>query len=327
MTEINTHVSQRRLQVIERSIMIVGTMAVLFLFSWISVANADSSSEQLAAYYDRKMVLCTTTAYQWESDDKPSVVAENVAQVGVGRDASYILTKDGTLLSWEDNPGEKREILSQVKRFVAGRSGVLAIRQNDSLWYLARPESWFGEGDVTPPVKISENALSGSIGDSANYYVTNTGRLHAKGLAHRGQYGDGKLQSTDHFVQVADNVRSVKAHTGHAIYLAETGDVFGTGGNIYGPIGSHGIGDKAIKWAPIFHKARAIATGSSHSLAIRADNTLWSWGRDIGLTPKQVLNSVRAVAADQSGSIALREDNTLWQWDRGKKPQQHFACP
>ena len=43
----------------------------------------------------------------------------------------------------------------------------------------------------------------------------------------------------------------------------------GTGGNRFGPLGAHGLGDKADRWGRVFDGARAIATGSRHSLAIR----------------------------------------------------------
>jgi alpha-tubulin suppressor-like RCC1 family protein len=129
------------------------------------------------------------------------------------------------------------------------------------------------------------------------------------------------------FIPVASGVVAIKAHTGHALLLTQDGTVMGAGGNIYGPLGRHGIGDKAISWGEIFQRAVAIATGSSHSLAIRRDGSLWHWGRDIGLDPEKVLDDVAAAAADQSVSIALLSDNSLWQWERGQRPKKHFQCP
>jgi hypothetical protein len=40
---------------------------------------------------------------------------------------------------------------------------------------------------------------------------------------------------------------AVRAHIGHALYLylRRDGVVLGTGGNRYGPLGAHGLGDKA----------------------------------------------------------------------------------
>ncbi|MGA9469625.1 MAG: hypothetical protein WBV19_04005, partial [Candidatus Macondimonas sp.] len=78
----------------------------------------------------------------------------------------------------------------------------------------------------------------------------------------------------------------MQAYTGHANYLRRDGVVLGTGGNGYGQLSSHDLGDKADRWAPIIDGARAIAIGSYHSLAIRDDASLWGWGR--------VLSSSRA---------------------------------
>lgn len=306
---------------------IASTFFVVLTFLYAGAPlSAASSSPRLAAYYDRKMVLCDKTAFQWQGYDKPRRVADNIAQVGVGRDVSYALTHDGRLLSWRASAESPRVILERISWFAAGRSGVFAIRTDNTLMFLERSDSWFGVGNMAKPVEIADQVKTASIGDGANYYVTQAGVLFVKGLSHRGQYGDGKLQSTTDFVAVANNVVSIKAHTGHAILLAENGTVMGTGGNIYGPLGQHGLGDKATSWGVIFRDAIAIATGSSHSLAIKSDGSLWSWGRDIGLVPKLVLNEVVAVAADLTGSIALLSDNTLWQWDRGKQPTLHFRC-
>ncbi|MBL4906626.1 MAG: hypothetical protein JKX94_04170, partial [Sneathiella sp.] len=272
----------------------------------ITLSQADSSSPKLAAYYDRKMVLCGDIAYQWEGDGHPHLVSIDTVQVGVGRDASYSLDQQGRLFAWRDTSDNRQIIFENAIWFAAGRSGVFVLTADHNLWFLERSEHWFREGDIGTSVHIADNVKTASIGDSANYYITLSGDLYVKGKAHRGQYGDGKLQSTDVFVKVAQKTQNINAHTGHAILRTQHGIVMGTGGNIYGPIGLHGLGDKAIKWGAIFEGATAIATGSSHSLAIMADGSLWSWGRDVGLKPKKVLANVVAVAADNRGSIALR---------------------
>ena len=309
-----------------RFFILVLSMIAGWLFGPIS-AHADSTSRSLAAYYDLKMLLCHKSAYQWRGSERPNLVADDVIQVGVGRDVSYALTTDGRLLAWSDDSSTKQKILDRVVWFAAGRTGVFAAVSDKSFVYISRPKSWFGEGKISLPKRIGTEILTASIGDSANYFVTHEGTLFVQGLAHRGQYGDGKLTPSEVFIPVENDVVVVKAHTGHAILLKKDGTVMGTGGNIYGPLGKHGIGDKAISWGKIFNEAIEIATGSSHSLAIRRDHTLWHWGRDIGLIPKRVLSNVVAAAADQEGSIALLEDNSLWQWERGQNPKRHFKCP
>ena len=301
--------------------------AIIFILAGQVPVYADSTSQSLAAYYELRMLLCHQTAYQWRGGNRPMPVANNIVQVGVGRNASYGLTASGRLLTWSGASGEKKELLDQVTWFVAGRTGVFAARSNGTIEYIARSKSWFGEGEPTQSKRIGNSVLTASIGDSANYFVTLDGTLYVKGKAHRGQYGDGKLKPSETFIPVANDVAAIKAHTGHAILLKQDGTVMGTGGNIYGPLGKHGIGDKVTVWSEIFQEAVSIATGASHSLAISQDGSLWHWGRDIGLDPEKVLNDVVAAAADQSGSIALLSDNSLWQWERGEQPTQHFQCP
>jgi hypothetical protein len=307
---------------------IIGILLTSLMFLWGQTPiHADSTSPHLAAYYDLKMLICGQTAYQWKGNGLPQLAAHNVVQVGVGRDASYALTKSGQLLTWQGSPKNKKVILDNITWFVAGRTGVFAARENDELLYIARSQRLFKEGEATKPIQISSSVLTASIGDSANYYVTKKGTLFVKGLAHRGQYGDGKLTSTEKYISVVNKVIAIKAHTGHAILLKQDGSVMGTGGNIFGPLGRHGVGDKAAKWGTLLTGAVAIATGSSHSLAIREGGSLWHWGRDISLDPQKVLDNVVAAAADQEGSIAFQEDNTLWQWERGQQPRKHFRCP
>ena len=76
-------------------------------------------------------------------------------------------------------------------------------------------------------------------------------------------------------------------------------------------------GDKGVPWSRIVSGVASIATGSSHSLAIRPDGSLMAWGADYGPDPVQIMIGVTAVAAGSHTSIALKRDGSLWQWDRG----------
>jgi alpha-tubulin suppressor-like RCC1 family protein len=284
-------------------------------------ALADSSSPLLAAYYDRFMALSSGFTYTWVGDGAPSGVGKNVRQVDVGRGKYYALTNDGVL--WGSRRiGAHGEMLGDVlmrdvTRFSAGRTGVLAIRNDGGLWWRA--------ADAAVAQKIADDVVHAAVGDSANYYVTSSGALFVTGLVHRGQYGDGRLKATDTFVQTASGVARVHAHTGHALILLRNGDVMGTGGNIYGPVGRHGLGDKAVRWGRILSGARAIATGSSHSLAIRRDGTLVAWGAGYGPDPVAVMENVSAVAAGSSSTIVLMRDEALWQWGRNPSERRKLT--
>ena len=302
-------------------------LAVFALFlSSLKAGLADSSSPRLAAYYDDFMAICAGRVYEWRNADTPQKTTVEATQVGIGKKSRYALTGEGILIAWTDSPADATVVMRKTHFFSAGHSGLLAIRADGTLWTV-KTESLFGFGDRPAgiPERISNNVLTASVGDSANYYVTRDGALFVQGRAHRGQYGDGKLTSTANFVQTTKDVSQVVSHTGHALVLKRDGTVWGTGGNIYGPLGRHGYGDKAIQWGLVARGVSAIATGSSHSVAIKRDNSLWIWGRNEGPDPKWVMNDVTAVAAGNDSTIALK-NGVLWQWGTGTQPSLVMKC-
>jgi hypothetical protein len=277
-------------------------------------AAADGSGRDLASYYDRHMALADGVAYGWVGRGAPRRMLAGVSQVGVGRDAYFALLDDGALVTWAGPPAEPRTLMRGVSSFAAGQAGWFAIDRDHVLWH--------GIGTSAEPRRIAADVVAACIGDGADYYVTRDGTLYVNGLAHRGQYGDGRLAAAPGFVATARDVVAVKAHTGHAIHLRGDGVVMGTGGNRFGPLSSHGLGDKADRWGRIFDGARAIATGSRHSAAIRGDSSLWAWGGDFAVAPTKLLDDVTAVAAGETATVARTSDGTLWQWDGGGAPRR-----
>jgi alpha-tubulin suppressor-like RCC1 family protein len=274
--------------------------------------QADSSSPTLASYYERHMALVGGVALGWTGRGAPRALMSGVQQVGVGKDEWYALRDDGALLRWRDRADDAMTLMRGVARFAAGDSGWFAIDRDHALWH---------GGASTAPARVAVDVVDACIGDSADYVVQRDGTLLVKGLAHRGQYGDGLLTATPGFVATARDAVAVRAHTGHALYLRRDGTVMGTGGNRFGPLSSHGLGDKADRWGAIFDGAVAIATGSRHSLAIRADASLWAWGEGFAIQPRQVMSGVTAVAAGDTATLALDRVGALWQWDGSTGPR------
>ncbi|MCL2680725.1 MAG: hypothetical protein FWF11_04545, partial [Coriobacteriia bacterium] len=91
-------------------------------------------------------------------------------------------------------------------------------------------------------------------------------------------------------------------------------------------VASDGIG--ALSGSGILQEATTFSGGTVHSLAVRSDGTLWSWGSNLQgrtglgtatgdqLTPAQVGTATNwtAVSAGGSHSLALQSDGTLWAW-------------
>lgn len=277
-------------------------------------ALADASSPQLASYYERHMVLQDGVAYGWLGRGRPARMRAGARRVGVSEDAYFALLDDGRLINWGESPDFAITLMQGVASFSSGQSGWFAIDHARVLWHGGRM--------LPAPRRVADDVATACIGDSADYYIRRDGTLWVKGLAHRGQYGDGRLTATSDFINTARDAVAVRAHTGHALYLSRGGVVMGTGGNRFGPLGAHGLGDKAERWAPVFDGVIAIATGARHSVAIRTDNSLWAWGEGFSIEPQRLQEGVMAVAAGNTATMALRADGSLWQWDGGTGPRR-----
>jgi alpha-tubulin suppressor-like RCC1 family protein len=275
-------------------------------------AHADASHPQLASYYARHAALLDGVAYGWDGSGAPRAMRGGLVQVAVSNQAWYGVAADGSLLRWSDDPARAVTLRRGVARVAAGASGWIAIEHDGSAWQA---------GSDDRAQRVMGDVLDACVGDSADYVVTRDGRVHARGLAHRGQYGDGLLRATPDYTATAGDAVAVRAHTGHGVHLRRDGTVMGTGGNRFGPLSSHGLGDKADRWGPIFGGAVAIATGSKHTLAIRADGGLWAWGEGFAIEPARLMERVVAAAAGDSATIALDAAGRLWQWDAGRGPR------
>jgi hypothetical protein len=276
-------------------------------------ARADASAPMLAAYYDRHAALVDGVAWGWTGQGRPQRLRADVRAVAVSREHWLLLLDDGTLQQLSAPAGAPATLARGLRSLAAGESGWFGIDTAGVLWQGAPGRE---------SRRVADRVAAACIGDGADYYVDADGGLWVRGLAHRGQYGDGRLTESRDFVRTAGDAVAVRGHTGHAIHLRRDGTVMGTGGNRYGPLSSHGLGDKADRWGPVFDGASAIATGSRHSAAIRADGSLWVWGEGFAIAPARLMERVRAVACGDTVTIALDAQGALWQWDRGAGPRR-----
>jgi alpha-tubulin suppressor-like RCC1 family protein len=164
------------------------------------------------------------------------------------------------------------------------------------------------------------------------------GTLWAWGHNAVGQLGDGTTRNRSQPVKAVGlgKVKAVEAGPGHSLALAEDGTVWAWGANDYGQLGQDPYGtmsNPTPTQVPGLTGVVAVATGEGHSLALRADGTVWAWGANsdgqLGQPvsyepnpmPAQVpdLTDVVAIAADRLHTLALRADGTVWAWGNNSR--------
>jgi alpha-tubulin suppressor-like RCC1 family protein/pimeloyl-ACP methyl ester carboxylesterase len=119
----------------------------------------------------------------------------------------------------------------------------------------------------------------------------------------------------------------VRVAAGHVHTMALKGDsglLLAWGSNFYGQLGDGTTFDRLVPRV-IGTGYASIAAGGAHTVAIKADGSLWAWGynyygqvgdgtRANGLVPKLVGTGYSAIAAGGTHTVALKGDGSLWAW-------------
>jgi alpha-tubulin suppressor-like RCC1 family protein len=127
---------------------------------------------------------------------------------------------------------------------------------------------------------------------------------------------------------------------GYSIAADSKGVVWTWGYNYYGELGngSDGTGNNQVAPSPITGVSNivSVAAGMAHTLALRADETVWAWGQDgvgqLGVgganfdhtnSPVQSmgLTQIVAIAAGGNYSVALDQNGMVWTWGQNDSGQ------
>ena len=182
-----------------------------------------------------------------------------------------------------------------------------------------------------------------SAGTSHTLAIDTTFKVYGWGSNEFGQLGDGtNVQRTKPVNTGITNVQQVAAGDAHSLALLNDGTVKAWGFNGSGQLGNSttvllNSTSPLLSLSPVLVKATtgaltgvaAIAAGLNHSLALKLDGSVLSWGKNaagqLGInstvdayqaTAITALNghSIMAVAAGHNHSLALRSDGKVYAW-------------
>ena len=196
-------------------------------------------------------------------------------------------------------------------------------------------------GAVSSPTQIGSLTDWSKISAGGSFVLaTKTDNtLWAWGYNGRGNLGDGTTVDKSSPVQIGaltdwDEISAGYETATGAFCMAinSSGELYAWGDPVYGSLGLN-INTPELKSSPVQVGALTnwskVAAGAAHTLAVKSDGTLWSWGRGaFGRTghndevdrssPVQIGSDTDWADVSASyHSLALKTDGTLWAWGIG----------
>ena len=246
-----------------------------------------------------------------------------------------------------------------------GIEHALAVKADGTVWawgsdfrYQLGDTVAASPSDQDAPVKVLgagatgqlSNAVAVAAGGFQSMALLANGTVYGWGDNAYGQSGDNKTADPTRSpsqvhgpgnVGFLTNVVAISEGRYHSLALKADGTVWAWGRNNDGQLGDstngterdtpvqvHGVGDSGFLGGVI-----AISTGNYHSVALKADGTVFAWGlndngqlgdntiveRDVPVQVKSpdglgVLSNITAIAANRHQVTSLRSDGTMWSW-------------
>jgi alpha-tubulin suppressor-like RCC1 family protein len=207
---------------------------------------------------------------------------------------------------------------------------MFGLRANGTLWTWGSNNANGRLGDGTTVTKCSPVSVIGGFTDWCCLGIYSAVRANGTLWSWGGSIGDGTTVAKCSPVSVVGGFTDWCA-TGSNIALRTNGTLWTWGYNSYGQLGD---GTTVTKSSPVsvlggFTDWCQISTnGGTNKAAIRANGTLWTWGRNnwaqLGnnsttnrSSPVSVVGGFTdwcQVSAGGTGAAAIRTNGTLWSW-------------
>ena len=254
--------------------------------------------------------------------------------------------------------------LSDMTAIAGGTSHSLALKNDGTVWaWGANNYGQLGDNSTTQrslPVQVQNSETGNSLGgiteisssshSDHSVAINSNGTVWAWGSNSNGALGDknyGSASVTGATLVIASvgtinlsDVNIISNGGYHSLALKNDGTVWAWGTNSSGQLGDNTTTQSNV---PVQVKdaagtgnlsgITAIAAGSSHSLALKNDGTVWAWGYNVfggvgdnsttqRLLPVQVkdaagtgyLSGITVIQGGTYHSLALKNDGTVWAW-------------
>ncbi len=273
-------------------------------------------------------VTPTTTSTTTTTTPGPITVVATAA----GFSWSAALKSDGTVWTYGNGAAVATRVpaMSGVASLAVGYDLVMA-KSDGTVW------TFSPSLPTVPPVRVPglSGARAVSAGPDFTVVLKNDGTVWTFGSNYNGQLGRSNRALNQGLDTVGGltNIVAVSAGRSYTMALKSDGTVWTFGDNAYGQLGrvtTETLGSDSVNPEPGLVAgmtgAIAIAAGETHSVVLRSDATVWtfgggtdalgrivptgSWGGTAAAVPG--LTGVIAIAAGNMHTVALRNDNTVW---------------
>ena len=277
----------------------------------------------------------------------------NWSAVSAGGSHTVAIGADGSLWAWGlngvgqlgDGTADDRGVPVRIGAATnwaavsAGGGYTVALAADGLLWAWGNNSSGqLGDGTAAnrnTPTRIQAGVswASVSAGSSHTMAIGTDGSLWAWGSGTRGQLGNGRTADSRVPVRVGADYdwAHVSAGDGHTAAVRTDGSLWTWGHNPNGQLGNGTSGARTGRNSPgrvgTDYNWAYVSAGWGHTVAIRADFSLWVWGHNrwgqLGddttadrLTPTRIGTAINwaAVSAGREHTVAVGTDGSLWAW-------------